>query len=241
MTFFQLHIGLPRVTQEGEIRNSSTRLGSEIGSGRHGTAHEGILNDERVCFKRYHSSWSHLFTTNPAKHEFGRLVQARTKLPELADSLQSPIGWCRDRIVGPLLVSHLVQDCDGAPSQPLKYTAEISRSFFRQLEMIFETLATQDVLYNPVAANILVQRTSDTESRPILIDLTNYESYLHYVGKGVTHLVSPASRSRHISKWLEASLNAARRKVVEPRTTTTSLEDLSLPPRVPFSQRPRGN
>lgn len=228
MTFMQLPIALPRVSQDGEILNSCARIGSEIGSGRHGTAYQGMLNGEMVCFKRYHFSWSHAFTSNPAKHEYGRLIQARQELAEIADSIQSPIGWYKDPTMGQVMVSRLVRDYNGTPSPSLKDTPEISRSFFSQLELVFDSFAAKQVLYNPVAANILVQRLSETESRPVLIDFTNYESYIHYICKGAAHLISPASRKRDIAAWLNASLSLAQRKVTENRTP--SLNDLTLPP-----------
>ena len=228
MTFFQLPIGLPRIAKDGEILNSSTKIGREIGNGRHGTAHEGVLNGEKVCFKRYHFSWSHAFTSNPAKHEYDRLLKARGTLAEIADSIQSPIGWYKDSIMGQVMVTRLVQDYNGWPSQPLKHTPEISRSFFNQLEGIFEVFAAKQVLYNPVAANILVQRLSETESRPVLIDFTNYESYIHYISKGAAHLISPASRKRDIAAWLHSTLTVAQGKVTENRSL--SLNDLTLPP-----------
>jgi hypothetical protein len=228
MTFMQLPIALPRVSQDGEILNSCARIGREIGSGRHGSAYEGILNGEMVCFKRYHFSWSHAFTSNPAKHEHGRLLQARQELAEIADSIQSPIGWYKDPAIGHVMVSRLVRDYNGAPSPSLKHTPEISRSFLNQLEIVFECLAAKQVLYNPVAANILVQRVSETESRPVLIDLTNYESYIHYIGKGAAHLISPASKKRDIAAWLDATLLVAQRKVTE--NGSPSLNDLTLPP-----------
>lgn len=236
MTFLQPPIGLPRIAHDGEILNSCARLGQEIGHGRHGTAHEGILNGERVCFKRYHFSWSHAFSANPAKHEYERLTLARTTLAEIAGSMQSPIGWYKDPIIGDMLASHLVQDYNGAPSRSLKDTPEISRSFFQQLESLLEILTAKQALYNPVPGNILVQRISETESRPVLIDLTNYESYLHYVGKGVAHLISPSSKRRHIAAWLEATRDAATRKVVE--LQPLSIEVLTLPPR-PDSAAPQ--
>jgi hypothetical protein len=126
------------------------------------------------------------------------------------------------------MVSRLVRDYNGAPSPSLKHTPEISRSFLSQLEIVFECLAAKQVLYNPVAANILVQRVSETESRPVLIDLTNYESYIHYIGKGAAHLISPASKKRDIAAWLDATLLVAQRKVTE--NGSPSLNDLTLPP-----------
>ena len=228
MTVFQLPIALPRVTHDGEILNSCTRIGREIGSGRHGSAHEGILNGEKVCFKSYHFSWSHAFTSNSARHEYGRLLQARKDLPEITDFIQSPIGWYQDPLKGHVLVTRLIQDHNGAPSMPLKYTPEISPSFLNQLESVFESFAAKQVLYNPVAANILVQRTSTTESRPVLIDFTNYESYLHYIGKGAAHFISPASRARDISAWLQATLRIAKEKTIE--RSSCSLSDYTLPP-----------
>lgn len=227
MTFVHLPQGLPRIARDGEILNPYANVGREIGRGRHGTAHEGMLNGEKVCFKKYHFSWSHAFTSNPAKHEYGRLLQARENLAEIADAIQSPIGWYKDPILGQVMVTGLVQDFNGVPSQSLKYSPGISRSFLNQLERVFESLATQEVLYNPVAANILVQKISDTESRPVLIDFTNYESYLHYVGKGIAHVISPESKRRHITAWLEATLAVARKKV---ERDSTSFEGLRLPP-----------
>jgi hypothetical protein len=227
MTFFQLPIGLPRVTQDGEILNSCARIGREIGSGRHGSAHEGVLNGERVCLKRYHFSWSHAFTSNPAKHEHGRLLQARANLADVADSLQSPIGWYKDPVVGTVLATRLICDHDGAPSQSLKYASSISQAFVDRLERIFAKFAEREILYNPVAANILVQRTTDNEDRPFLIDFTNYESYIHYIGKGATHLISPGSRKRDITAWLQATLAVARKKVHD---GAASMEGLIFPP-----------
>ena len=232
MTFLQLPIGLPRIAQDGEILNSTARLGRYIGSGRHGTAHEGILNGERVCFKRYHFSWSHALTSNPAKSEYDRLTEARQNLKEIADSMQFPIGWYRDPVAGTVLVSRLVQDYTDAPSQSLKHTSGISESFVHQLEHIFGILAAKEALYNPVAANILVQRTSQTESHPVLIDFTNYESYMHYMGKRVAHFLSPESKRLHITAWHESTLTIARSKVVE--SPTPSLDELRLPPRLPL-------
>ena len=228
MTFFQLPVGLPRVSQDGEILNSCARIGREIGSGRHGSAHEGVLNGERVCLKRYHFSWSHAFTSNAAKHEYGRLLQARANLADVADSIQSPIGWYKDAVMGPVLATRLVCDHDGSPSQSLKYTSGVSQAFVDHLERIFDKFADREILYNPVAANILVQRTSDGEHRPVLIDLTNYESYLHYIGKGATHLFSPGSRKRDITAWLQATLAVARKKVTG---EAASSKGLTLPPR----------
>lgn len=227
MTFFELPIRLPRVSQDGEILNSCARIGREIGSGRHGSAHEGILNGERVCLKRYHFSWAHAFTSNAAKHEYGRLLQARAHLADVADSIQSPIGWYKDAVMGPVLATRLVCDHDGSPSQSLKYASGVSQAFVARLERIFEKFADREILYNPVPANILVQRTSDGEHHPVLIDLTNYESYLHYIGKGATHLISPGSRKRDISAWLEATLAVARKKATD---VAASMEGLILPP-----------
>ena len=227
MAFFQPPIGHPRVSQDGEILNSCAQLGREIGSGRHGSAHEGVLNGERVCLKRYHFSWSHAFTSNPAKHEYGRILQARANLADVADSLQSPIGWYKEPVVGTVLATRLVCDHNGSPSQSLKYAASVSQAFVDHLERIFEELADREILYNPVPANILVQRTADGEHRPILIDLTNYESYIHYIGKGATHLISPGSKKRDISAWLQSTLTVARRKV---NGVAASMEGLILPP-----------
>lgn len=227
MTFFQLPIGLPRVTQDGEILNSCARIGREIGSGRHGSAHEGVLNGERVCLKRYHFSWSHAFTSNPAKHEYDRLLQARANLGDITDSLQSPIGWYKDPVAGTLLATRLVCDSNGAPSQTLKYTPGVSQAFVDHLERIFQKFADREILYNPVAANILVQRTSDNEDRPVLIDFTNYESYIHYIGKGATHLISPGSRKRDIKAWLQATLAVAQKKVHD---RAAAMEGLIFPP-----------
>jgi hypothetical protein len=232
MTFLQPPIGLPRIAHDGEILNSGVRLGGYIGSGNHGTAHEGVLNGERVCFKRYHLSWCHAFTSNPAKSEYDRLIDARNNLAEVADSIQSPIGWYRDPVAGTVLVSRLVQDYTGAPSQSLKHTSGIAKSFFHQLESIFAILSAKEALYNPVAANILVQRTSESESRPVLIDFTNYESYVHYMGKRVAHFISPESKRRHIKTWLDATLAVARNKVFE--YSPSRLDELSTPPRPPL-------
>jgi hypothetical protein len=103
----------------------------------------------------------------------------------------------------------------------------VSQAFVDHLERIFEELADREILYNPVPANILVQRTADGEHRPILIDLTNYESYIHYIGKGATHLISPGSKKRDISAWLQSTLTVARRKV---NGVAASMEGLILPP-----------
>jgi len=229
MTFIQLPFGLPRIANDGEILNSHSRLGHGIGSGRHGTAHEGVLNGEKVCFKRYHFSLSHAFTSNPAKDEYGRLLRARNDLSVIADSLQAPLGWYKDPVIGPVLVTSLVRDYTGAPSRSLKETPEISSSFLKQLEGIFEHIADRGILYNPTPANILVQRTSSTESRPVLIDFTNYGNYLHYPAKGVAYLFSPSTKARHIAKWLEATLTVARGKVEGAHAP--SLDELTLPPR----------
>jgi hypothetical protein len=229
MTFIQLSFGLPRVTKDGEILNSHAHLGREIGHGRHGTAFEGRLNGEKVCFKKHHSSWSNAFISNPAKHEYGRLVEARNDLCGIADSLQAPRGWYNHPTIGPVLVTTLVQDYNGAPSQTLKQTPAISVSFLKQLEGIFEHIADRGFLYNPVPSNILVQKTSPTEGRPVLINFTNYESYLHYPAKGVAYLLSSANKARHISKWLETTLTVARGKVAGAHAA--SLDELTLPPR----------
>lgn len=228
MTFIQLSFGLPRVTKDGEILNSHAQLGREIGHGRHGSAFEGILNGEKVCFKKHHSSWSNALISNPAKHEYGRLVQARKDLSGIADSLQAPRGWYKHPTMGQVLVTTLVQDYNGAPSQTLKQTSEISSSFLKQLQEIMTHIADRGVLYNPVPSNILVQRSSSAESRPVLIDFTNYESYLHYPAMGVEYLFSPATKACHIAKWLEATLAVARGKVAG--TYTASLDELTLPP-----------
>lgn len=229
MTLFQLPIGFPRVAKDGEILNSCARIGREIGSGRHGTAYEGILNGERVSFKKHHSSWSNAFTSNPAKHEYGRLLQARDDLAAIADSLQAPLGWYKDPILGPVLVTTLVRDYNGATSQSLQQTPQISNSFLKHLESLCEHLADRKVLYNPTPANILVQITSPTESRPVLIDFTNYESYFHYPAKGLAYLLSADNKGRHIARWLEATLAIAREKVDGGHHT--SLDELRLPPR----------
>jgi len=229
MTFIQLPFGLPRIANDGEILNSHSRLGHGIGSGRHGTAHEGVLNGEKVCFKRYHFSLSHAFTSNPAKDEYGRLLRARNKLSVIADSLQAPLGWYKDPVIGPVLVTTLVKDYNGAASQSLQNTPEISNSFLKQLEEIFTHIAERGSLYNPTPANILVQRTSSTESRPVLINFTNYENYLHSPAKGVEYLFSPSTKARHIAKWLEATLTVARGKVEGAHAP--SLDELTLPPR----------
>jgi hypothetical protein len=171
---------------------------------------------------------SNAFFSNPAKHEYGRLVEARKDLCGIADSLQAPRGWYNHPTIGPVLVTTLVQDYNGAPSQTLKQTPAISVSFFKQLEGIFEHIADRGSLYNPTPANILVQRTSSTESRPVLIDFTNYESYLHYPVKGVEYLLSPSTKARHIAKWLEATLTVARGKVEGAHAP--SLDELTLPP-----------
>lgn len=228
MSFIQLPFGLPRVTKDGEIVNSYARVGDAIGFGRHGTAHDGVLNGERACFKRYHVSWSNAFTSNPAKYEYGRLLKARSDLSSIADSLQAPIGWYKDPIVGLLLVSHLVRNYDSSPSQSLKQTPEISQSFLQRLEGIFEQLTIRQVLFNPTDANILVQKISASESRPVLIDFTNYENYLHYPAKGLAYLLSADNKARHISQWLEVTLAVARGKVAA--GNATSLNELRLPP-----------
>jgi hypothetical protein len=103
----------------------------------------------------------------------------------------------------------------------------VSQAFVDHLERIFETLADREILYNPVPANILVQITPDGEHRPILIDLTNYQSYLHYMGKGVAHLIAPETKKRHITLWLQSTLTVARKKV---NGSAASMEGLILPP-----------
>jgi hypothetical protein len=228
MAFIQLPFGLPRVTKDGEILNSHAQLGCEIGHGRHGTAFEGRLNGEKVCFKKHYSSLSNAFISNPAKHEYGRLVQARKDLCGIADSLQAPRGWYNHPTIGAVLVTTLVQDYNGGPSQSLKETPWISESFLKQLEGVFKHIADGGMLYNPTPGNILVQKTSPTESRPVLIDLTNYESYLHYPAKAVAYLLSSANKGRQIAKWLEATLDVARGKVEG--GYTASLDELRMPP-----------
>ena len=157
-----------------------------------------------------------------------RASKARKDLSGIADSLQAPLGWYKHPTIGPLLVTTLVQDYNGVPSQTLKDTPEISTSFLKQLESIFECIADRGILYNPVSSNILVQRISSTESRPVLIDFTNYESYLHYPAKAVAYLLSSANKGHQIAKWLEATLDVARSKVGE--GDTASLNELRLPP-----------
>ena len=229
MTYIHLPIAPSRITPDGEILNSRVRIGTEIGRGRNGIAHTGVLNGERVCLKTYRPNLVDLIRSNPAKNELHRLLRARKELPEIADSLQAPIGWYRDSLAGPVLVTRLVRDHNGAPSNNLENTPRISPSYYGLLESVFGTLSEKKILYNPVPANILVQCTSATESRPVLIDLTNYESYAHYSAKRIAHLFSIATKEIHISTWLKATLASAKEKVSG--SSHVSYETLKFPPR----------
>ena len=229
MTCLQLPVGIPHIAKDGKILNSCARIGRKIGSGRHGTAYDGILNGEKVCFKKHLTGWSNAFISNPAKHEYGRLVQARADLAGIENSLQAPIGWYKDPLVGAVLVTSLIRDYNGAPSRSLEETAVITPSFLQELEGIFEYVADTGSFYNPTPANILVQRISPTESHPVLIDFTNYENYLHYPVKGVACLLSAGNKVRHVAKWLHATITVARGKV--DAGNTISFNELRLPSR----------
>ena len=71
----------------------------------------------------------------------------------------------------------------------------------------------------------------------MLIDFTNYESYLHHPVEGVEYLFSPSTKARHIAKWLEATLTVARGKVEG--AYAPSLDEVTLPlfPVSPSSER----
>ena len=208
-----------------EIVNSRSWLVAPIGRGNHGSAYIAMVNNDQVCLKAYHL----FLDRNPAKVELDRLQRARNELPEIKEYLQEPRGWLSDGTLGPLLVTNLVVDYSGRPSRTLQETCKVSQDFYAELERVLSVFPKKGVLYNPVTANILVQRVSETESRPVLIDLTNYNSYRHYPGKACLHLFSAETVKGRVAVWIDKTLREVRQKVCA--SEGGGFNSLSLPPR----------
>lgn len=229
MTYIQIPLGLPRVNPDGELINSSVRIRAEVGKGSHGTAWRGTLNGQTVCVKVYPTPLFKASCSNEAKEEFSRLTRARQDLSDISDSIQKPIGWYRDPQLGPVLISHLVTDYDGAVSSNLKQAPSITMSYYLQLEKLLDRIVASRSLYNPVPVNILIKRISPGESRPVLINFSNYERYSRYPGKALARILFADTYQMTRETWVQRTKEYAQGKVVEPGAAPLSA--LVLPAR----------
>ncbi|MCO6430189.1 MAG: hypothetical protein J5J00_04960 [Deltaproteobacteria bacterium] len=208
-----IHSGSLRFSAHGsEIASSTLRFGEPIAHGRHGAAYHGECQGRAVCLKAFKPVVFDC-VRNPAREELNSLEKARSELGEIASHLQVGLGWANHRYHGPILISELVLNYDGTVSRNLAQESSVSREFVASLRSILECFIEKERLFNPVAPNILVQRTAPDESSPVLIDFANYERYLHYPLMLFQHSFAPGSKVKRIEAWVNQTLTLCEAKI----------------------------
>jgi len=229
MNLITLPISPRKISPEGELLGLTfPRFYEKIGVGNHGSIFRGVLDNQPVCFKAYNSLLVRLLT-NPARSEFEALSQAQSDLYPLREHIQQGVGWYQHRGIGPVLVTRLVADFDGQPSKSLLHTATITSEYMSKLTELVTLFPKYNLFFHATLANILVQRVSPFENRPVLIDLANYQREWRYIGHAIKSSVSSSARIQRIQRWADNTLQLAARKVGAPICDNSSICDLRLP------------
>ena len=158
-----------------QIPPSHIIKGSYIYKGNFGAIYQGKYKDKRIAIKQF---FTKNFSDIPKVlflEELRFLQIARRKFPEYSQNIQVPIGISYiDRSDN--LISELVCDYNGYISKSLeeylRKNIQISHDFEESLDEIIEKALFEMFLpFDFNIRNVLVQKTSELNMRPVFVDL----------------------------------------------------------------------